>query len=409
MDTYENKISKKLKNPKNKNLNELIAKKRSLIPTEYWEMMPVQNWYKDTPRRKAYRSSKKYGVVKQVTLASQKNKCFCCGLDFDVAKITKYLHHLTYSNYFDEKIEDVIVVCEPCHGEGIHQIKKSLIADVDMILTNKVKTMNTDGLFNESKNADLFLDAIKLIYAFSHKIIDQVLTGKELTDEMVKRGMTDSFAQTVISILDSSGYMKHEKRGVRKTTPQFFDLCIGSEDKIRDLYNSWNASNTPERGLVTCSGTRRVANFDKINHSVMKAYCDKYGVKIDGLLSNSKKFREEKRVSQEKSHNRDARRVLSLLAKENGGLTLDQIKYDLKRATKKSKINDYFLESIPGIENCSGKFSLSNQVKSQEMKSEPPLHAQSKLNLLKLKLKKEEAEKEAKEIGMLLTLAEKYL
>jgi len=31
---------------------------------------------------------------------------------------TLYIHHLTYENFYNEKDEDIIVLCKPCHNHG---------------------------------------------------------------------------------------------------------------------------------------------------------------------------------------------------------------------------------------------------------------------------------------------------
>lgn len=68
-----------------------------------------------------YLKSEKWAEIKKRLFKKRGKKCEKCG------KINiLHIHHLTYRNIFNEKDEDLIILCNLCH-EKAHGIKKPVV------------------------------------------------------------------------------------------------------------------------------------------------------------------------------------------------------------------------------------------------------------------------------------------
>jgi 5-methylcytosine-specific restriction endonuclease McrA len=68
-------------------------------------------------RRGSYaerRTTKEYGAMRNFVLARAKNRCQLCGVSGRDVQLN--VHHNTYENYGQERLEDLIVLCRPCHA-----------------------------------------------------------------------------------------------------------------------------------------------------------------------------------------------------------------------------------------------------------------------------------------------------
>lgn len=75
-----------------------------------------------------YLKSEKWAEIKKRLFKKRGKKCEKCG------KINiLHIHHLTYRNIFNEKDEDLIILCNLCH-EKAHGIKKPVVK------TGKIKS-----------------------------------------------------------------------------------------------------------------------------------------------------------------------------------------------------------------------------------------------------------------------------
>jgi len=61
-------------------------------------------------RYRRYRESVAWKAKRKDKIKTANGKCQICGSEYDL-----HIHHLTYENIFNEKPNDLIVLCEPCH------------------------------------------------------------------------------------------------------------------------------------------------------------------------------------------------------------------------------------------------------------------------------------------------------
>jgi len=72
--------------------------------------------YRKSPYKER-RQSKEWSVLKQRIHRRDGYRCRLCGRN----DLTLHLHHCSYDNYAQEKLADLITLCEECHG-GFHSL-----------------------------------------------------------------------------------------------------------------------------------------------------------------------------------------------------------------------------------------------------------------------------------------------
>jgi 5-methylcytosine-specific restriction endonuclease McrA len=72
--------------------------------------------YRKTPYEER-RQSKEWSVLKQRIYRRDGYRCRLCGRN----DLPLHLHHCSYDNYAQEKLADLITLCEECHG-GFHSL-----------------------------------------------------------------------------------------------------------------------------------------------------------------------------------------------------------------------------------------------------------------------------------------------
>jgi 5-methylcytosine-specific restriction endonuclease McrA len=89
---------------------------------------------KQKDRRKAYEQyishSKVWKSKRKQAFKLYGRKCDTCG-----AKKNLHVHHKTYANLFNEKMEDLQILCEPCHMK-LHDRESKFKKDEDERLTS---------------------------------------------------------------------------------------------------------------------------------------------------------------------------------------------------------------------------------------------------------------------------------
>lgn len=69
-----------------------------------------------TPEYKEYMASEEWKMFRKSILEQRGEVCEVC------SKFGNHVHHKTYKNFKREKVFDVLVLCEVCHGI-VHEIK----------------------------------------------------------------------------------------------------------------------------------------------------------------------------------------------------------------------------------------------------------------------------------------------
>lgn len=374
MDIYEKKLLKKSQDPNNTNLNFLISSKRSNLPNEYWEDLPTNSWYQDQPKRKAYRASRKYSIIKEVMTHYQGNKCFYC----ESLLKAKYMHHLTYNNYYAEKAEDIIILCNDCHEKNVHQI----------LLTNNEEVMRILDRKGKSVEALRFLTYVEEITENATR--DSVLTTKQVKNKI--KDLDESFFTTVTSILINFGFMIRQDRGHYKFSNILLNL---SKTQKQELYNVWQTSNRPDENkkLLMQHGGNGVNAFDRINHTCFETFCSVNNLDIESLKFNNKDYRNLKKSSFTKEKKQIDLEVVKFLT-DSPNTTEETRKHLDDCGLLRRGFNDKSMDSITNIEKIGNLWHVVG-IKKIENESIDSQYKISKTPNKKLieKYKKEEREK----------------
>lgn len=100
----------------NKEWNDEWHEKKSEEHKSLTENINLQNnfWY----RYNIYLSTNEWKIKREEVFQRDMNLCQICKL-----KTSNEVHHLTYKNVFNEKLEDLVAVCHECHVEHHKTIK----------------------------------------------------------------------------------------------------------------------------------------------------------------------------------------------------------------------------------------------------------------------------------------------
>lgn len=71
-----------------------------------------------------YMNSARWTAFREVALARAKRRCRACSSPDDL-----HVHHLTYERLGNERLEDVVVLCENCH-DIVHRIERTTSQDL---------------------------------------------------------------------------------------------------------------------------------------------------------------------------------------------------------------------------------------------------------------------------------------
>ena len=106
---------------------------RNFETTNLWECVKERNY--DTSKYAKYNNyiqSKDWKAKRTEALNRDNNLCRVCG------NKAEEVHHITYENLFNEKLEDLLSVCQKCHIEIHQKIDKEYLEELrKKVIENK--------------------------------------------------------------------------------------------------------------------------------------------------------------------------------------------------------------------------------------------------------------------------------
>lgn len=111
------------------------------------EILEIKGLYEKTDKQKEhaeYIKSEEWKHKRDIVLVRDNFKCSCCG---DTENLN--VHHITYENYKDEYLHELITLCKKCHYKAhkkhlIIMILNKKEMDAFKILNDKLSAFNKD-------------------------------------------------------------------------------------------------------------------------------------------------------------------------------------------------------------------------------------------------------------------------
>lgn len=193
--------------------NFLIQKRQELLGFENWQDIPdVKELKSDSPKAIAYRKSASYSLLKQLLLIVSSHSCCKCGSTNDLE-----LHHKHYKTYFNESLNDVLIMCKVCHSKG-HNLKSQIF---------KNKYLIGDNMLNQTKEQTIknlnIPENFQLMVCWIEQCINDVKNTGTARFEKIDKAIANSFNRTfteVEKIRIKCGFPNRSKKGFRLINPR---------------------------------------------------------------------------------------------------------------------------------------------------------------------------------------------
>lgn len=179
-----------------------------------------------------YLESDNWKKIREQVLQRDNHKCTVCGTTDNLV-----IHHISYDNIGNEKIEDLITVCEKCHNE-IHSTRgwnKS---------KNKVTKKEIDKMI-EDKNIDInklyqycrvtnIINAQGQVQTYGHKLENSI------EDLLVEQGIVCSYVLKVIKLAHPFTHiLKKTKKSQITTWTELWKIIGCSNSDIQQRVKSF--------------------------------------------------------------------------------------------------------------------------------------------------------------------------
>lgn len=157
-----------------------------------------------------YLESDKWKKIREQVLQRDNNKCTICG-----ASDNLIIHHVSYDNLGNEKIEDLTTVCEKCHTK-IHSTKnwnksknKVNKKEIDKMIEDK--NIDTNKLYQYCRIANI-INTRGQIQTFGIKLND------EIEDLLIEQGIVCSYVLKVIKLAHPFTHILKKTKKTQITT-----------------------------------------------------------------------------------------------------------------------------------------------------------------------------------------------